>query len=254
MKHQTPNDVEMPLLEHLVELRDRLIRAAIAVLLTSLICFYFVNDIWNFFAQPLNEALEQTGKGTLAVHDVFEGIITQLKISVLAGVLFASPVVFYQGWKFIYPALTQEEAKFIVPLSLSSTVLFLLGTSFGYFVIFQFIFPFFLEVTSSDIEAVLSINAYLNTATKLLLAFGTSFQLPIIVFFLSRTGVIDHLDMLHSFRYATVAILILSAFLTPPDPLSQVLMACPLLVLYVIGIGISYTTSTKVRASEGDEE
>ena len=237
----------MPLLEHLIELRDRLIRAAAAVTVTTLICFYFAPEIWTFLVAPLNDALEQTGKGTMAVHDVFEGIITQIKISLLSGILLASPVVFYQGWKFIYPAMTQKEAKAILPLSIASSILFILGVSFGYFVIFQFIFPFFLEITTKDVAAVLSINLYLNTATKLLLAFGISFQLPIGVFFLSKTGLIDHTDMLNSFRYAMVVILVLSAFLTPPDPLSQVLMACPLLILYVIGIGISYITSTKVR-------
>jgi sec-independent protein translocase protein TatC len=247
VKKTPPNDIEMPLLEHLVELRDRLLYSVISIFVSTLVCFYFANDIWNFLVAPLNEALEQTGKGTMAVHDVFEGIITQIKIALMAGVLVSSPISFYQGWKFVYPALTRSESQFIFPLSIASTLLFLLGISFGYFVIFQFIFPFFLEITSSDIEAVLSINAYLNTATKLLLAFGLSFQLPIIVFFLSRAGLIDHLDMINSFRYAIVVILILSALLTPPDPLSQVLMALPLLVLYIVGIALSYFFSTKTR-------
>jgi len=125
-----------------------------------------------------------------------------------------------------------------------------MGVSFGYFVIFQFIFPFFLEITAEDIEAVLSINSYLTTATKLLLSFGVSFQLPIVIFFLARTGLIDHKDLLHFFRYAVVVIFIVAAFLTPPDPLSQMLMAVPLLVLYVIGIVISYFVSTKVREEQ----
>ena len=250
MTKKATNDREMPLLEHLIELRDCVVRAGIAVLLCTLVSFYFANDIWSFLVAPLNEALESTGKGTMAVHNVFEGIITQIKIALLTGVLFSSPVIFYQGWNFIYPALTKDEVKAILPLSIASSFLFLLGVSFGYFVIFQFIFPFFLEITTKDIEAVLSINAYLNTATKLLLAFGASFQLPIGVYFLSRTGLIDHIDMIKSFRYAMVVILVLSAFLTPPDPLSQVLMACPLLVLYIIGIGISYFASTKKREEE----
>ena len=246
----TPNnskDQDLPLMVHLIELRDRLIKAAIAVILCALICFYFSGEIWNFLVAPLNQALEETGKGTMAVHNVFEGIITQLKIAFLAGALLASPIVSYQIWQFIFPALTDEEVKMVAPLSFFSSILFLLGVSFGYFVIFQFVFPFFLSVTGDDIEAVLSINSYLNTATKLLLSFGLSFQLPVGIFFLARIGLIDHIDLLQFFRYAIVVIAIVSAFLTPPDPLSQLLMAAPLLVLYGIGIVISYFASTKTR-------
>lgn len=247
MTVDNPKDKDLPLMEHLIELRDRFIRSGIAVLITTSICFYFANDIWDFLVAPLNKALEETGKGTMAIHDVFEGFLTQLKIAVLAGILLASPILSYQIWKFIYPALSDQEVRWVLPLSFFSTLLFLMGVSFGYFVIFQFIFPFFLEITAEDIEAVLSINSYLTTATKLLLSFGVSFQLPIVIFFLARTGLIDHKDLLHFFRYAIVVIFIVAAFLTPPDPLSQLLMAAPLLVLYVIGIVISYFVSTKVR-------
>ena len=242
-----PKDKDIPLMEHLVELRDRFIRSSIAVLITTSVCFYFANDIWDFLVAPLNKALEESGKGTMAIHDVFEGFLTQLKIAFLAGVLTASPIISYQMWKFIYPALTKEEVRWILPLSFFSTILFLTGVSFGYFIIFQFIFPFFLEVTSDDIEAVLSINSYLTTATKLLLSFGISFQLPIVIYFLARTGLVDHKDLISFFRYAIVVIFILAAFLTPPDPLSQMLMAAPLLILYLIGIVISFFVSTKVR-------
>ena len=247
MSFINPKDKDLPLMVHLIELRDRLIRVGIAVLITTSVSFYFANDIWTFLVEPLNRALEETGKGTMAIHDVFEGLLTQIKLAFLAGILLAAPIISYQSWKFIFPALTKEEVRWIIPLSFFSTLLFFAGVSFGYFVIFQFIFPFFLEITSDDIEAVLSINSYLTTATKLLLSFGISFQLPIVIYFLARTGVVDHTDLIQFSRYAVVVIFILSAFLTPPDPLSQALMAAPLLVLYAIGIVISYFVSTKVR-------
>ncbi len=245
MAQNTPNDRDLPIMEHLVELRDRLIRASVTVLICIAISFIYVEPIWNFLVAPLNEALEATGKGSLATHDIFEGIITQLKVSILAGVLFSSPILFYQMWQFIFPALTQTEAKLVLPVTMASTLLFTGGVAFGYAIIFRYLFPFALEVTAENVEAVLSINSYLGTSTKLLLAFGLCFQLPVAIFIMARLGLIDHKDMIHFFRYALVIILVISAMLTPPDPISQLLMACPLLILYIFSIGIAYFFTTK---------
>ncbi len=250
----TPRDRDLPILEHLVELRNRVVWAALATLIAVAITFTFVEPIWNFLVAPLNEALVATGKGSLATHDIFEGIITQLKVSLLAGILLASPVIFYQMWRFIFPALTDKEASLVLPVSFASTLLFAGGVTFGYSVIFQYLFPFALEVTADNVEAVLSINSYLSTSTKLLLAFGVSFQLPVIVFILARLGMVDHRDMGKFFRYAVVIILIISALLTPPDPLSQMLMAIPLILLYGISIGIAYICSTKALELELDTD
>ena len=244
MSH-TPNDRDLPIVEHLVELRDRVVWSALATLIGVAISFYYVEPIWDFLVAPLNQALEATGKGSLAIHDIFEGIITQLKVSILAGVLLASPVIFHQIWKFVFPALTESEAKLILPVSITSTVLFMGGVTFGYSVIFQYLFPFALEVTADNVESVLSINAYLGTSTKLLLAFGLCFQLPVIVFILAKLGLVHHRDLMTFFRYAVVLILIISALLTPPDPLSQILMAIPLILLYAVSIGVAYIFTTK---------
>lgn len=253
MNPDTPNDRDIPLLEHLIELRDRLVISILVTIVGIFIAFGFVDEIWNFLVAPLNEALQATGNGTMATHDVFEGIITQLKVSVLGGVLLASPVVFYQIWKFIFPALTKEEAKWILPLSIASSVLFLGGVAFGYSIIFRYLFPFALEINGDDIPAVLSINSYLMTSTKLLFAFGATFQLPVGAFVLAKLGFVDHRDLITFFRYAVVIILIISAILTPPDPLSQLLMAMPLIVLYIISIGIAYLFSTKERIESSND-
>jgi sec-independent protein translocase protein TatC len=249
----TPNDRDLPILEHLVELRNRVVWSALATLISVAICFAYVGPIWDFLVAPLNQALEATGKGSLATHDVFEGIITQLKVSLLAGILLASPIISYQVWKFIFPALTEKEASLVLPVSFASTLLFAGGVTFGYSVIFEYLFPFALEVTADNVEAVLSISSYLGTSTKLLLAFGLSFQLPVVVFMLSKLGLVHHRDMMTFFRYAVVIILIISALLTPPDPLSQMLMAIPLIALYGVSIIIAFIFSTKEMDPPSEE-
>lgn len=254
MALNTPNDRDLPILEHLIELRDRLVKVALAVLIAVAVCFAYVEPIWDFLVAPLNDALLATGRGSLATHDIFEGIITQLKVSMLAGVLTASPIIFYQLWQFVFPALTEDEVKLVVPVSLASSLLFFGGVAFGYAIIFRYLFPFALEVTAENVTAVLSINSYLGTSTKLLLAFGVSFQLPVIIFIMARLGMVDHKDLSKFFRYALVIILIISALLTPPDPISQMLMALPLLILYALSIGIAFIFSTKPKEPDVEVE
>lgn len=242
-----PEEFRMPLMEHLVELRTRLIYAMAAALIGCMGCFYFAPQIWNFLVAPMQAALDETGRGSMAISEPIEGFVTQLKVAGLAGLGFASPVIFYQIWRFIAPGLYPKEQRFIVPLAFFSTVLFLGGITFGYFIIFKYAFPFFLEITPENVEAVLSINSYLGLATKMLLAFGTTFQLPVIAFALARAGLIDHKDMIHGFRYAMVGIFVIAAVITPPDVISQTLMAGPLIVLYIFGIAIAWMFSTKER-------
>ena len=193
----------------------------------------------------------------MAITEPLEGFITYMKVAALAGIGLASPLIFHQIWAFIAPGLYPHEKKTFIPLALASSALFIGGAAFGYFVIFDFAFPFFLEVTESldqDVEAVLSINAYLGLATKLLIAFGASFQLPIVLFFLARAGLVDHIDLFNSFRYAVVGMFVVSAIITPPDILSQCLMAGPLILLYGVGILLAYFFSTKERDDEMEDE
>lgn len=237
----------MPLLEHLVELRTRVVRALAAMLICCIGCMVFAEDIWALLVQPMNDALAATGRGTMAMTTAMEGFLTMLKVAGLAGLLLSSPYVFWQAWQFVAPGLYPHEKKPILPLVLSSTLLFALGTAFGYFGIFKYAFPYFLDFAGEDVQAVLSIDAYLGMATKLLLAFGISFQLPIVVYFLARIGLIDARDMIGGFRYSVVGIFVVAAILTPPDVVSQLMMAAPLIVLYGVGIIIAFFVSTKVR-------
>jgi sec-independent protein translocase protein TatC len=246
-------DSEMPLIEHLKELKTRVVRGGSIVLLAMFISFFFYKELWLIIVGPIIEALESTGKGSLSQLRLLEGIINQLKVAAISGLFFSSPVVFYQGWQFITPALYKKEKKFIIPLAFASTTLFLVGAAFGYFIIFDFIFPFLLTASPENVTASISIDDALNTTTKLLLGFGLSFQLPVIAFFCGRAGLLDHKDLMGFFRYSIVGIFVISAFLTPPDPISQCLMAVPLAALYGLSIILVWLTHNKEPVEDLDE-
>ena len=182
----------MPLMEHLIELRSRLMWSGGAFILGTLACLAYVQDLWLFLVAPMNEALIETGRGTMAMSEPLEGVMTYLKVAGLAGVTVSSPVIFYHVWKFVAPGLYPKEQRFILPLVFSSTSLFFLGAAFSYTVIFKYAFPYFLVMTTEDVQAVLSIQSYLKMVVKMLLAFGFSFQLPVVVYFLARAGLITY--------------------------------------------------------------
>jgi sec-independent protein translocase protein TatC len=250
-------DFQMPLIGHLYELRTRLVRVFLFAMVGCGACFAFAQPIWDTLVEPMNSALQESGRGTMAITEPLEGFITYLKVAGLAGVGLSSPFIFHQIWGFVAPGLYPKEKKAIVPLALASSVLFLGGAAFGYFIIFDLAFPFFLSITAEldpTVEAVLSISAYLGLATKMLVAFGLCFQLPIIIYFLARIGLVNHTDLFNSFRYAVVGMFVVSAIVTPPDVVSQCLMAGPMIILYGMGIVIAYFFSTKEIEEEVEEE
>jgi sec-independent protein translocase protein TatC len=234
----------MPLMEHLVELRRRLIVSLLAIAVGLGITYFYAEQIWLVLSEPMNQALAKHN-GRLIQLDPLEGFTNQLRVAGLSGLVLASPIVMYQIWKFVAPGLYPKEQKTILPLVLASTALFLLGITFGYFGVFKYAFPFFLDITYSGVEAAIPINTYLSMATNLLLAFGLCFQLPIVVYFLARVGLVNHRDMIQGFRYSLVGIFVLAAIMTPPDVMSQVIMAIPLTLLYGIGIVVAWVFSTK---------
>jgi sec-independent protein translocase protein TatC len=198
----------------------------------------------------MNDALRANDAGTMAILAPLEGVVTYLKVAVASGFFLATPVIAWQVWSFVGPGLYAREKKIILPLAVASTALFAGGAAFGYFVIFEYAFGFFLSVTAGTAEAVMSMEAYLKTATRLLLAFGLSFQLPVVVFFLARIGLIDARDMIKGFKFSIVAIFAVAALITPPDILTQSLMAAPLVLLYGVGVIIAAIVSTKKRDEE----
>ncbi|MDP2312412.1 MAG: twin-arginine translocase subunit TatC [Pseudomonadota bacterium] len=237
----------MPLMEHLRELRTRLIVCLWTLGITISVSFLFANEIFVLLAAPMNAALLETGRGTMAVTQAMEGFMVQMKVAGLTSLFLSSPILFWQAWKFVGPGLYDQEKRLVFPLVAASTALFLSGAVFCYFAVFRFGFPMFLDMNIEGVQAVLSIDSYLGMVTTLLVAFGVSFQLPIVIYFLARLGIIDHIDMIKGFRYSVVAIFVVAAILTPPDVVSQMLMAAPLLFLYGIGIVVARFTSRKKR-------
>lgn len=248
MTDPAPDPVEayrMPILDHLRELRDRLIRSLWALAISGFVGFAVSQPVFEFLARPMVDALAATGTGSLAVVQATEGFVVQMKVAGLVAVFLALPVLFWQAWGFIAPGLYETERKWVAPLVAASTTLFLAGAAFCYVVVFQFGFPLFLQINGPNITAVLSIDSYLSFAITLLVAFGVAFQLPVVIFFLARLGLIHHMDMIRGFRYSIVAIAFIAAVLTPPDVISMALMGGPLLLLYVAGIVVAWAASTK---------
>jgi sec-independent protein translocase protein TatC len=220
--------VEGTLISHLLELRDRLIRAIIAVALAFLPCVFYSNQIFTFIATPLKEKLP---KGTqLIATTVMSPFTTPFKLSLFVAVFLAMPFIIYQLWAFVAPGLYRHEKRFAVPLLISSIVLFYVGVVFAYFFVFPVMFQFFASTTPHGVAMMTDISSYLDFVLKMFLAFGAAFEVPIAVVLLVLTGVVK-LEKLKEHRgYVLIGIFIVAALLTPPDAVSQCIMAIPMSV------------------------
>jgi sec-independent protein translocase protein TatC len=229
----------MPLTAHLEELRWRIVRALVAVGVAFVLCYWSSETLFALLIRPL-EALRPAERLVIGTG-VTEAFFTKLKVSFIAAVFAASPVIFFQAWQFVAPGLYESEKRLAVPFAAVATLFFVLGAAFCYTLVFPVGFRFFLEeYTSIDVAPQLRISEYLSFAARMLLAFGITFELPVVTFFLARVGIVTHRTLLGFGRYAIVAIFALSAVLTPgPDVASQLLMAAPLLVLYGVSIGVA---------------
>ena len=247
----------MPLTAHLEELRTRLIRALLAIAIGFAACYGFSEPLVVFLIRPLQSIRpEQSLVIGTGVTDAF---FTKLKVAAVAGIFLASPAVFYQAWQFVAPGLYERERRVALPFSLAASFFFVTGAAFCYYAVFPVAFRFFLEqFTSIDIAPQIRVNEYLSFVSRMLLAFGATFELPVATFFLARIGLVTHRMMLAVWRYAIVVIFIVAAVLTPgPDVASQMLMATPLLILYGLSIGIAYLVgrpSSGEQASEPEDE
>lgn len=234
------SDARMPLTAHLEELRGRLIRSLIAIGVAFIALYNLSDWLFALLTRPLfvlgDGPVELIGTG------VTEAFFTKLKVTFIAALFAASPVIFYQAWKFVAPGLYDEEKRYARPFVFFATLFFGLGASFCYIVVFPVGYRFFLaEYATIGVSPAIRISEYLSFTARMLLAFGITFELPVVTFFLARMGVVTHLTMIRYLRYAVLFIFILAAVLTPgPDIASQMLMAGPLLVLYAVSIGIAY--------------
>ncbi len=245
-------DNKIPLTEHLGELRDRLIRCFIAVGLGFVIAYYFKEKLFAVLTAPLISAMGQGSK--MIFTGLPEAFFTYLKVSLLTGLILALPVIFYEFWMFVSPGLYRKERKFLIPVVLLSLVFFAIGASFGYFVVFPFGFKFFLGFSTESIKAMPSMKEYLGFASKMLLAFGLVFELPLVITFLSRMGIVS-VDFLRKNRkYAILIIFTASAILTPPDVATQIMMAGPLMILFEISIIGARVFQKKKQEQEEEQQ
>ncbi len=246
------HDEKVSFIQHLEELRYRLVVCLISVGIGTLVAYFFKEEIFKFMATPLLNALPPTDQ-QLIFTGLLEAFMVYLKASFFAGLMISVPVVLYQFWAFVAPGLYPQERRLVVPFILFASLFFLGGAIFGYYVVFPYGFQFFVGFGSEFIKPLPSMKEYLSFSTFLLLAFGIVFELPIFLFFLTRMGLVDPRTLKKGRRYAIPVIFIVAAILTPgPDPVSQCLMAGPLIVLYELGIWVSILFGKK-RQEEAPE-
>ena len=228
------SDDRMPLTTHLEELRRKLIIAGISWLVAFLVCYGFSEQLFALISKPVLQALPEGV--TLVFIQLTEPFFTHLKIGALAGLLVSMPVIFWQIWSFIAPGLYQNEKRFVIPFVMASCLCFAVGAFFGFSFVFPMAFKVLIEFGSGSGVPTLSMGDYLSLSSKLLLAFGLVFELPVVIFFLARMGIVDHKMLARNRKFALLAAFVIGAVLTPPDVFSQTALALPFIVLYEIGI------------------
>jgi len=254
-------DGSMTLWEHLEELRSRIVRMAIAFLIGAGVCWFYKERILAWITRPFMEAWKHGGhKDAAALHfgSPTALFISYIRLAALSGLLFALPIILWQIWAFIAPGLYSREKKYAIPFVASSVLLFIGGGYFGWAVAFPAAFDFLINFSDTlpggmEIKATVMIGDYIEFITRMFIAFGATAELPILALFLTVAGLITHRHLIKFFRYFIVVAFIISAILTPPDPMSQILMAVPLIGLYGISIGVSWAiTVSRERGKAKD--
>jgi sec-independent protein translocase protein TatC len=239
-------------ISHLVELRDRIIKAALAIIIIFMSLVYWAPEIFHLFAQPLLAALPSGGK--MIVTDITGSFFVPMKVTMLVAFVIALPVVMYQLWAFIAPGLYTHERRLIVPLVVSSYSLFIIGMSFAYFLVFPTVFKFMAHYNAPlGAEMLTDIDNYLSFAMTTFLAFGITFEVPVVVVVLVRMGVIPLAKLREIRPYVIVGAFVIAAVVTPPDILSQLLLAVPMSLLYELGLFIARFYEKKPTAASEDE-
>ncbi len=225
---------EQPFVSHLVELRDRLLRMVVAVGLVFLCLVYFSNDIYTFVAAPLIQVMP-VGTGMIAT-EVLSPFLTPLKLTLVVSLFVAMPFVLYQLWAFIAPGLYLHERRLVIPLVASSVVLFYAGASFAYFVVFKLVFGFLVKILPAGVTMMTDIRAYLDFVLRMFFAFGLAFELPIAIILLVWMGITTPESLTEKRPYIVVGIFVAAMLLTPPDVISQSLLAIPMWLLFELGV------------------
>jgi len=247
-----PNDLNQPLTAHLLELRDRLLRAVLAVLAVFAVLFYFSKELYALVAQPLMQVMP-AGTSMIAT-DVTSPFLVPFKLSFYAALLLAMPIILHQAWAFISPGLYRHEKKFAVPLLASSIVLFYGGVAFAYFVVFPLLFAFFTSIAPEGVAVMTDIGRYLDFITTLFVAFGLSFEMPIAILLLIWSG-LTTVDTLRKSRpYVVVGCFVIGMLLTPPDVFSQALLAVPMWLLFEVGLLLGGMVKPRAARTDTDAD
>ncbi|MCK3655201.1 twin-arginine protein translocation system subunit TatC [Pasteurellaceae bacterium Macca] len=226
-----------PLITHLVELRNRLLKAVICVLIVFCSLVYWANDIYTLLAHPLTERLPEGA--TMIATNVVTPFFTPIKLTAVVAVFLSVPFILYQIWAFVAPALYKHEKRLVYPLLVSSTVLFYMGVAFAYYVVFPLIFGFLTSTAPEGVTIATDINSYLDFILTIFLAFGICFEVPVAIILLCWSGVTQPEDLQRKRPYIVVAAFVVGMLLTPPDIFSQTLLAVPMWVLFELGVIVS---------------
>ena len=237
---------------HLVELRKRLAISVSVIILMFIVCFSFWQPILGWMIAPLKAVLP-VGSNVIFTG-VQEPFFTAMKVAFFTGFVISLPVIFWQFWLFVAPGLYENEKKLVVPFVSAATLMFIMGASFCYYVVIPLAFAFLIGFGSELFTALPSIGEYVGFFTKVLVGFGLAFELPVVIFFFAKLGLVDDKALKDFFRYAIIIIFFISALLTPPDILSQFLMAGPLTILYGISILVAKAVNPYVAPEESQDD
>lgn len=241
---------EMSFVDHLEELRWRLLRSIIAIVVGMIICFFFARPLLNILTYPASTLDPPLTFQFLKVQGMF---IVFLEIGIFGGIILALPYILYQIWGFIAPGLLSQERKYVLPLLGFATLLFAIGLFFAYYVLMPFALSFFVGLAPEDITANIAIDFYIGFTIRIMLLFGLIFELPVISYFLGKIGLLTSAFMRSYRRHAIVGIFVIAALLTPPDPITQVLLGVPLILLYEFSILIVRMVEKKHREEESQD-
>lgn len=245
------NDSRMSFFDHLEELRVRLVRGFTAILIGFVACIYFGDKLFEILASPLAKLL--SGDNSLVFTGLADPFFMHLKVAFVAGIFVTIPYVLYQLWRFIAPGLHAQEARLALPFVVIATFLFYLGAVFAYFLVFPTVFQFFLSYQNPELKPMISIKDYVSLVMKLMLGFGAIFETPVIVVFLGLLGVINTDILRRGRRYFIVGAFIVAAILTPPDVVSQIMMAVPLILLIELSIQVLAVIEKRRKKREAEE-
>lgn len=231
------NSEQQPLISHLVELRDRLLRGILAILIIAICLLPFANELYLILSAPLMEHLPETS--SMIATEVASPFLTPFKLTLTAAIMLAMPILLYQLWAFIAPGLYQHERRLVFPLMFASTVLFILGIVFAYFIVFPLIFGFLTQAAPEGVAVMTDISSYLDFVLKLFFAFGLAFEVPIATLLLIWTGISTRESLTQKRPYVIVGAFVIGMLLTPPDVISQTLLAVPIWLLFELGLLVS---------------